>query len=141
MPSTQSDAVQASVMESNKEMIYLPLETAGEGETNAQSRVLMSLGDARVKVKTEINEARKIVTSSMEEMRTYVENHAELKNPLYIVPRRKGVVSMAANFIYHVDDLIQKLRGLDEELFYRHYYSFHFTLKLTLWRTLKYISG
>ena len=108
MPSTQSDAVQASVMESNKEMIYLPLETAGEGETNAQSRVLMSLGDARVKVKTEINEARKIVTSSMEEMRTYVENHAELKNPLYIVPRRKGVVSMAANFIYHVDDLIQK---------------------------------
>lgn len=111
MPSTQSDAVQASVMESNKEMIYLPLETAGEGETNAQSRVLMSLGDARVKVKTEINEARKIVASSMEEMRAYVENHIELKNPLYIVPRRKGVVSMAANFIYHVDDLIRKNQG------------------------------
>lgn len=108
MPSTQSDAVQAAVMEQNKEIIFLPIETAGEGETNAQSRVLMSLGDAQVKAKKEYQEARNSVSSSMEELRAYVERHPELKNPLYIVPRRKGVVNLAANFIYHVDELIRR---------------------------------
>ncbi len=107
MPSTQSDAVQASVMERNKDMIFLPLETAGEGETNAQSRVLMSLGDARIKSKTELREARAAAPVSMEAMRSYVDNHPELKSPFYKVPHRKGVVSKAANFIYHVNELME----------------------------------
>ncbi len=107
MPSTQSDAVQAAVMELNKDMIFLPLETAGEGKTNAQSRVLMSLGDARIKAKTELRKAKATARASMEEMKTYVEDHPELSNPFYIVPHRKGVVSKAANFIYHVDELMQ----------------------------------
>lgn len=108
MPSTQSDAVQAAVMELNKDMIFLPLETAGEGETNAQSRVLMSLGDARVKAKTELTRARETISSSMEEITAYIEKHAELKDPFYIVPSTNGVVSKAANFIYHVDHLIHQ---------------------------------
>jgi predicted nucleotide-binding protein (sugar kinase/HSP70/actin superfamily) len=108
MPSTQSDGAQAAVIELNKEMIYLPLETAGEGETNAQSRVLMAIGDARVKAKMEITKAKDSCSSTMEELKAYVKTHKQLKNPLYVVPKRKGVVNMAANFIYHVDDLIQK---------------------------------
>jgi predicted nucleotide-binding protein (sugar kinase/HSP70/actin superfamily) len=107
MPSTQSDAVQASVMERNKDMIFLPLETAGEGETNAQSRVLMSLGDARVKAKTELQEARAAVSFNMDDMRQYVEEHPALKDPFYKVPHRKGVVSKAANFVYHVNELME----------------------------------
>ncbi|MCB0554232.1 MAG: hypothetical protein KDD02_11825 [Phaeodactylibacter sp.] len=108
MPSTQSDAVQAAVMERNKEIIFLPIETAGEGETNAQSRVLMSLSDAQVKAKKEYQEALKCVSSSLDVMKAYVGRHPELKNPLYVVPRRKGVVNLAANFIYHVDELIRR---------------------------------
>ncbi len=108
MPSTQSDGAQASVVELNREMIFLPLETAGEGETNAQSRVLMALGDAHVKAKKEMADARKTVTSDMETMRKYVEAHPVLKSPTYVVPRKKGVVNMAANFMYHIDDLIRQ---------------------------------
>jgi len=108
MPSTQSDGAQTAVVERYKDLIFLPLETAGEGETNAQSRVLMLLSDAQVKAKKEVADARKSVTAGMEELRAYVNSHPELKNPMYVVPRRKGVVNMAANFIYHVDELMKR---------------------------------
>ncbi|MCA9708267.1 MAG: hypothetical protein KDK70_20620, partial [Myxococcales bacterium] len=39
MPSTQSDGAQSAVINHFKEMIYLPIETSGEGEINAHSRV------------------------------------------------------------------------------------------------------
>ncbi len=110
MPSTQSDGAQAAVVERNKEMIFLPLETAGEGETNAQSRVLMALSDARAKAKKELVEARKNAFFSIEELRDYVDRHPELKRPSYVVPHRKGVIGIAANFIYHTDELLRKER-------------------------------
>ncbi len=38
-------------------MIYLPIETSGEGEINAHSRVQMALGEAKNKAKKEFAEA------------------------------------------------------------------------------------
>lgn len=108
MPSTQSDGAQAAVVEQHKDMIFLPIETAGEGETNAQSRVLMSLSDGQAKAKKEVREARASVSSSLETLRAYVDDHPRLKSPFYVVPRREGIVSTTANFIYHVDELIQR---------------------------------
>lgn len=108
MPSTQSDGVQSAVMELNRDMIFLPLETAAEGETNAQSRVLMSLSDAMMKAKREVADARAAAGISMEELRAYVDQHPEMKKATYIVPRRPGVVSMAAHFVYHVGDLVKR---------------------------------
>ena len=40
-----------------KDMIYLPIETSGEGEINAHSRVQMALGEAKNKAKREFAEA------------------------------------------------------------------------------------
>ncbi len=54
MPSTQSDGVQSAVINLYKDIIYLPVETSGEGEINAHSRVQMALGEAKVKAKQEI---------------------------------------------------------------------------------------
>lgn len=108
MPSTQSDGTQAAVIEKYKDIIFLPLETAGEGEANAHSRVLMSLGDARAKAKQELQAAKATVRSSMEEMKAFVEAHPVLKNPTYVVPQYKNTVNRAANFMYHVDHLIQQ---------------------------------
>ena len=34
-------------------MIFLPIETSGEGEVNAHSRVQMALGEAKAKAKLE----------------------------------------------------------------------------------------
>src|SRR5262249_4790104 len=42
MPSTQSDGVQSAVVNDYKDIIYLPIETSGEGEINAHSRVQMA---------------------------------------------------------------------------------------------------
>ena len=38
-------------------MIYLPIETSGEGEINAHSRVQMALGEAKTKAKREFAES------------------------------------------------------------------------------------
>ena len=56
MPSTQSDGAQSAVVSHFKDMIYLPIETSGEGEINAHSRVQMALGEAKTKAKREFAE-------------------------------------------------------------------------------------
>ena len=57
MPSSQSDGVQSAVVNHFKDMIFLPIETSGEGEINAHSRVQMALGEAKVKAKAEFEQA------------------------------------------------------------------------------------
>ncbi|TNE48013.1 MAG: activator of (R)-2-hydroxyglutaryl-CoA dehydratase [Bacteroidetes bacterium] len=111
MPSTQSDGAQAAVQERDPNMIFLPLETAGEGETNAQSRVLMSLGDARAKAKQEYKDALREVGFTLEEMRNFVDAHPELKSPLYVIPHTKKVANTAARFIYDVGQRMEQTRS------------------------------
>src|SRR5690606_19528811 len=48
MPSTQSDGAQAAVVSHFPDMIFLPIETSGEGDINAYSRAQMALGEAKV---------------------------------------------------------------------------------------------
>lgn len=106
MPSTQSDGVQAAVMEHHKDMIFLPIETSGEGEINAHSRVQMALGNARVKAKQEFAEALETTGRTLDEMRAFVDAHPELKRPTYVVPKRDDVAGRAANFVLHVSELM-----------------------------------
>ncbi|MCK4774427.1 MAG: activator of (R)-2-hydroxyglutaryl-CoA dehydratase, partial [Candidatus Krumholzibacteria bacterium] len=106
MPSTQSDGVQAAVMEHHKDMIFLPIETSGEGEINAHSRVQMALGNARVKAKQEFSEALEKTGRTLDEMRAYVDVHPVLKFPTYVVPKHEGIVGRAANFVLHVTELM-----------------------------------
>jgi predicted nucleotide-binding protein (sugar kinase/HSP70/actin superfamily) len=106
MPSTQSDGVQAAVMEHHRDMIFLPIETSGEGEINAHSRVQMALGNARVKAKQEFADALEMTGRTLDEMRAYVEAHRELRRATYVVPKRDDVAGRAANFILHVAELM-----------------------------------
>ena len=50
-------------------MIYLPVETSGEGEINAHSRVQMALGEAKTKAKTEFAEALERAGLTLDECR------------------------------------------------------------------------
>ena len=102
MPSTQSDGAQSSVVSNYKDMIYLPVETSGEGEINAHSRVQMALGEAKAKAKLEFAEALKQTGLTLDECRAYVDSHPEMKRPLYHVPHHKGVIGAAANFVLHI---------------------------------------
>jgi hypothetical protein len=89
-------------------MIYLPIETSGEGEINAHSRVQMALGNARIKAKQEFAEALTRTGRTIEELRAYVDAHPEMKKALYVVPKRDDVVGKAANFVLHVAQRMEK---------------------------------
>ncbi len=106
MPSSQSDGVQSAVMNHFKDMIFLPIETSGEGEINAHSRVQMALGEAKSKARLEFDQALAATGRSLEEVRQFVDAHPVLRRPLYLVPHRPGVTGTAANFVLHVGDLM-----------------------------------
>ncbi len=108
MPSSQSDGVQSAVVNKFKDMIFLPIETSGEGEVNAHSRVQMALGEAKVKAKTEFEQCLKSTGKSLDEIREYIAEHPELRRPFYHVPHREGVAGTAAQFILHVSDRMDK---------------------------------
>jgi predicted nucleotide-binding protein (sugar kinase/HSP70/actin superfamily) len=108
MPSSQSDGVQSAVINKFKDMIFLPIETSGEGEVNAHSRVQMALGEAKVKAKAEFEQCLKSTGKGLQEIREYIEEHPELKRPFYHVPHREGVAGTAAQFVLHVSERIDK---------------------------------
>ena len=112
MPSSQSDGVQSAVMNHFKDMIFLPIETSGEGEINAHSRVQMALGEAKAKAKAEFQQALESTGRPLAEIREYVAEHPELRRPFYAVPHRHGVTGTAANFVLHVADLMNRRRRL-----------------------------
>jgi predicted nucleotide-binding protein (sugar kinase/HSP70/actin superfamily) len=106
MPSTQSDGAQSAVVNLYKDMIYLPIETSGEGEINAHSRVQMALGEAKVKCKQEFARVLEETGLTVEQVRDYVADHPELESGLYHVPHYKGIIGTAANFVKHVSELM-----------------------------------
>ena len=106
MPSSQSDGVQAAVMNHFKDMIFLPIETSGEGEINAHSRVQMALGEAKVKARAEFAQALSATGKSLDEIRAFVDAYPLLRHPFYRVPHRHGVTGTAAQFVSHVADLM-----------------------------------
>jgi len=108
MPSSQSDGVQSAVINKFKDMIFLPIETSGEGEVNAHSRVQMALGEAKVKAKTEFEHCLKSTGKTLQEIHGYIEEHPELKRPFYHVPHREGVAGTAAQFVMHVSDRLNR---------------------------------
>jgi predicted nucleotide-binding protein (sugar kinase/HSP70/actin superfamily) len=104
MPSSQSDGVQSAVINKYKDMIFLPIETSGEGEVNAHSRVQMALGEAKAKARAEFEKVLESTGKSLDDIREYVAEHSELRRPLYHVPERPGVAGTGAQFILHVSD-------------------------------------
>ncbi|MBZ5615620.1 MAG: activator of (R)-2-hydroxyglutaryl-CoA dehydratase [Acidobacteriia bacterium] len=106
MPSSQSDGVQSAVVNRFPEMIFLPIETSGEGEINAHSRMQMALGEAKIKAKAEFEQALASTGKKLDEIKAYVAKHRQLRSPFYPVPRRQGIAGVAANFVLHVSNLI-----------------------------------
>jgi predicted nucleotide-binding protein (sugar kinase/HSP70/actin superfamily) len=108
MPSSQSDGVQSAVMSHFKDMIFLPIETSGEGEINAHSRVQMALGEAKAKARTEFAQALASTGKSLDDIRVFVDANPVLRHPFYQVPHRHGMTGTAAQFVLHVSDLMDR---------------------------------
>jgi predicted nucleotide-binding protein (sugar kinase/HSP70/actin superfamily) len=108
MPSTQSDGAQAAVVSKYKDMIYLPIETSGEGEINAHSRVQMALGEAKFKAKDEFARVLNETGFTLESIREYVAEHPVLKQPFYHVPHAADLIEVGAGFIRHVAERMRQ---------------------------------
>jgi predicted nucleotide-binding protein (sugar kinase/HSP70/actin superfamily) len=106
LPSTQSDGVHAAVVSRYPDMIFLPIETSGEGEINAYSRVQMALGEAKARARAEFAAALARTGRSLAELRAFVGLHPELRSPFYPIPRRDGVAGLAASFALHLGDVL-----------------------------------
>lgn len=106
MPSCQSDGVQSAVTNRFPNMIFLPIETSGEGELNAHSRVQMALGEAKTRARAEFEAALRSTGKRLEDMQSYVADHPELRRPFHPVPHRPGIAGTAAQFVLHVNDRI-----------------------------------
>ena len=111
MPSTQSDGVQSSVVARYRDMIYLPIETAPDGELNAHSRVQMALVEARERAQEEFDRVLASTGKTLSDLRAYVAAHPVLRHPYHPVPHRHGVVGIAARFALHVSDLMDHDRA------------------------------
>lgn len=112
MPSCQSDGIQSAVTNHFPNIIFLPLETSGEGELNAHSRVQMALGEAKARARAEFEAALKRTGKRLEDIQSYVADHPELRRPFYRVPRRPRIAGTAAQFVLHVSDRINSRRRL-----------------------------
>ncbi|RPJ71697.1 MAG: activator of (R)-2-hydroxyglutaryl-CoA dehydratase [Acidobacteria bacterium] len=108
MPSTQSDGVQSSIVARFRDMLFVPIETAAEGELNAHSRVQMALVEAKSRAQAEFDGALERCGRTIAEIRRYVEAHPDLRNPFYPVPHRPGIVGEAANFVLHVGERMDR---------------------------------
>ncbi|MBK6877439.1 MAG: activator of (R)-2-hydroxyglutaryl-CoA dehydratase [Ignavibacteria bacterium] len=108
MPSTQSDGVQSAVSSKFKDMIFLPIETSGEGDVNAHSRVQMALGEAKAKAKLEYADCVKKTGYELSEIKDYIKNHSELQEPFIHISHRKGIAGLGANFILDVAERMKK---------------------------------
>ncbi len=106
LPSTQSDAVQACLVERFAEANFLPIETSAEGEIHAYSRVQMALSEARVQAAAEFERAVESAHHSLDEIRSFVAGQPALRHPLCSIPRHDGVASTAANFLLYADRLM-----------------------------------
>ena len=88
MPSTQSDGAQSAVMSHYKDMIFIPIETSGEGDVNAHSRVQMALGEAKAKTKPRPFAALDASGRTIEEIFVVTSRSIpNWKSPMYKVPR------------------------------------------------------
>ena len=107
LPSTQSDGVQAAVVSRYPDILFLPVETAGEGQINAYSRVQMALGDARQAARHEFDTVLRQAGYARTQIERYLDRHPELTNPLGPVPHYRGVAGRAANLVLHVARLMR----------------------------------
>jgi hypothetical protein len=71
----------------------------------------MALAEAKAKARAEFDGVLSETGKSLEELRAYVGEHPELRHALYKFPHRHGLAGTAAQFAWHVSELMNKDRA------------------------------
>lgn len=108
MPSTQSDGVQSAIVNQYPDMIFLPLETSGESEVNAHSRVQMALGEARNKARSEFQTLLDSSGYSLQQIKEYVLQKHEFNSAMQPLEQPSAYAGVAARFLFQVTDSLKK---------------------------------
>lgn len=108
MPATQSDGVMALIAARHPEIGFLPLETLGEAEVNALTRVEMALADARRRAREEFAEALRSTGRTLDEIRRFVSARPEMQSPFYRFRREPPPAGTAAQFLLHVAERMRR---------------------------------
>ncbi len=108
LPSTQSDGVQTAVVAHHDDIIFLPIETSGEGEANAHSRVQMTLNDARERAREEFAATLSLCGLTEESLRKEMRGNMALMDPFLRLPQTEA--GTAARFVRRVAEM-KKDRG------------------------------
>lgn len=108
MPATQADGVMALVAAEHPDLLFLPLETLGEGEIHALNRVQMALADARRRARQEFEAALESTGRTLEEIRQFLEKHPEMQSPFYRFGRKTPPAGAAARFVLHAAERMRR---------------------------------
>jgi predicted nucleotide-binding protein (sugar kinase/HSP70/actin superfamily) len=111
MPSTQSDGVMATVSTHFDEMLFASIETTGDSDINAYSRVQLVLSDAHRRAVKELEDALQATGQTVEGIQRFSTAHPEVNRAGYRVPHHPGVVAAAANYVRHVGRLMAQERS------------------------------
>ena len=103
---SQSDAVQASLVEKFPEVSFLPIETSADGEIHAYSRVQMALSEAGQRHRWSLSRHSRQRIIHLKRYGRLLPTFGNCVRPLHSIPRRPGVVSTAANFLLYADQLM-----------------------------------
>ena len=83
MPSSGvSDGIQSLITQRYPELIFLPIETTGDGAVNVQSRIQMMLFRARQRAQAELDGALKDKGLTAEQARVRIEGSRRWRRPL-----------------------------------------------------------
>lgn len=110
MPSTQSDGVQSALINHYKNMLYIPIETSGEGEVNAHSRIQMALSEAGFKAQAEFEESIKTCRHSLSEVQAFIVDNKELQRAGVRFACTGDRVGIAASYVKQIDQLMNSIR-------------------------------
>ena len=102
MPNTMSIGAMSGVLGKYPEILYAPLEIKGDAEVHALSRCQMILTEAKKRAQREFDGALEETGLTIEQVRSYVDAHPEMKRATYRVPPSGKVAGTAANLVFHV---------------------------------------
>ncbi|MCA9522504.1 MAG: 2-hydroxyglutaryl-CoA dehydratase [Myxococcales bacterium] len=104
MPSSGvSDGVQTTITELYPGLIFLPIETSGDGAVNVYSRVQMMLFKAKQAAERDVEDALHEYGMTMDEVKAFCERFPILNHPLFRPPHRRPTT--AANMVELVGTL------------------------------------